>query len=277
MVRSLSLWAFLLVFCPAWVVGCGNSDGVTRLRITGSTSLQPLITELALRYEAAHPGVRIDIEAGGSTRGINDAIRGTVSLGMASRPLMPNEQAAVDSVPVALDGLAIVTHADHQLSGLDRTQITQILDGTVRRWSQIDPTQGDRPIILVQRAEGRGELAAILAYTGLEASDLRADAVAGATLEALRQVEANSDGITYLSMGAALIERARGGEIHLPTVDGVEQTSEAVAEGRYPLVRPLLLVLPRTLSPEAEAFLAFATSPEADDLIQELAFVAPPR
>lgn len=63
-----------------------------KLVLTGSSTVAPLISEIAKRYEAEHSGVRIDVQTGGSSRGVADARQGVADIGMVSRSLKDNEK-----------------------------------------------------------------------------------------------------------------------------------------------------------------------------------------
>src|SRR5688572_17323905 len=43
------------------------------LKIVGSSTMAPLVSELARAFEAKHPHVRFTIESGGSGRGVDEA------------------------------------------------------------------------------------------------------------------------------------------------------------------------------------------------------------
>jgi phosphate transport system substrate-binding protein len=66
-----------------------------RLSITGSSTIAPLMMELAKAYEAKHPGVKIEVQMGGSSRGVTDVINSTADIGMVSRALNENENKAL--------------------------------------------------------------------------------------------------------------------------------------------------------------------------------------
>lgn len=52
------------------------ADSLTgKLVITGASTLAPLIAEIGKRFEILHPAVRIDVQTGGSSRGIADVRR----------------------------------------------------------------------------------------------------------------------------------------------------------------------------------------------------------
>ena len=64
----------------------------TKIVITGSSTVAPLIAEIGKRFEEKNPGVRVDVQTGGSSRGINDARSGLANIGMASRALKDGEK-----------------------------------------------------------------------------------------------------------------------------------------------------------------------------------------
>ena len=67
----------------------GNLTG--RLVITGSSTVAPLVSEIGKRFESSHPDVRIDVQTGGSSRGITDTRQEIADIGMASRALSEEE------------------------------------------------------------------------------------------------------------------------------------------------------------------------------------------
>lgn len=76
-----------------WLSACGqNGSDVSStppLVITGSSTVAPLAAEIAKRFESLHPGTRIDVQTGGSSRGIADARSGVADIGLVSRSLKP--------------------------------------------------------------------------------------------------------------------------------------------------------------------------------------------
>ena len=66
-----------------------------KLTVTGSSTIAPIVAEIAKRFEAKHPGVRVDVQTGGSSRGVQDVASGLADIGMASRELKPEEEEIV--------------------------------------------------------------------------------------------------------------------------------------------------------------------------------------
>ncbi|MGF1602336.1 MAG: substrate-binding domain-containing protein, partial [Thermosynechococcaceae cyanobacterium] len=56
-----------------------------KLVLTGSSTVAPLAAEIAKRYEQENPGVRVDVQSGGSSRGIADVRQQVADIGMVSR------------------------------------------------------------------------------------------------------------------------------------------------------------------------------------------------
>ena len=109
----LFLAILLLVGCDRQPSDAGADAGPQgKLTLTGSSTVAPLAGELAKRYESLHPGVRIDVQTGGSSRGIADARRGTADIGMASRALKPGEE-DLAAHTIALDGITVIVHKDN--------------------------------------------------------------------------------------------------------------------------------------------------------------------
>jgi phosphate transport system ATP-binding protein len=58
------------------------TSAAERLMLTGSSTVAPLALEIAKRFERQHPDVRIDVQTGGSTRGVLDTRNGLADIGM---------------------------------------------------------------------------------------------------------------------------------------------------------------------------------------------------
>ncbi len=61
------------------------------ITISGAWALYPMAVKWASEFQKIHPGVKIDISAGGAGKGIADALGGVVDIGMASRDINPAE------------------------------------------------------------------------------------------------------------------------------------------------------------------------------------------
>jgi phosphate transport system substrate-binding protein len=248
------------------------SHADTHLALTGSSTVAPLAAEIAKRYEKQHPGVRIDVQMGGSSRGINDARMGLADIGMVSRALKPAEQ-DLTAFLIAMDGIGIILHQSNGVNQLSDEQIIGIYTGKIRNWQQVGGA--NLPITVVNKAEGRSTLELFLSHFALKNSQIKAHVVIGDNQQGIKTVSGNPGAIGYVSIGTAEFEEARGTPIKLLPMAGQPATVEAVAKGRYPLSRPLNLVVKNPPVGLIKDFIIFAQSLEVEDLIEAQFFVAP--
>lgn len=259
----------LLAICL--LAACGERSGAgQKLTITGSSTVAPLVAELAKRYEATHPEVRIDVQSGGSSRGIADVRAGLAQLGMVSRALKADE-ADLKAATIARDAVAVVVHASNPLAGLSRAQLRSIYAGEAKSWSAVGGAA--QPITVVSKAAGRSTLELFLDYSGLPAAGIKASVVIGENEHALKTVAGNPQAIAYVSIGAAESAVAQGQAIKILALDGVAASSKLLRSGTVPMTRPLNVVSVGAPKDLAAGFLHFAVLPQNHDLIERFHFV----
>lgn len=244
----------------------------SRLILTGSSTVAPLASEIAKRYEKQHPGVRIDVQTGGSSRGINDARMGLADIGMVSRALNNSEQ-DLSHFLIAMDGIGIILHKSNSVTGLSDQQIIAIFTGKISNWQAIGGP--DLPITVVNKAEGRSTLELFLHHFALKNSQIKAQVVIGDNQQGIKTVSGNPGAIGYVSIGTAEYEEHRGTPIKLLSMAGQPATVAAVASGRWPLSRQLNLVVKGQPTGLARELIQFAQSAAVRDLIEAQFFVAP--
>jgi phosphate transport system substrate-binding protein len=269
-----SRFSWLLLACLfllATLPGCGSSDASKTLTLTGSSTIAPLAIEIARRFEKNHPGVRVDIQTGGSSRGIRDARKGLVELGMVSRDLKPEER-DLTAYPIARDGVSLILHKSNPIKALSRKQIVAIYTREIGNWKEVGGR--DAPITVVHKAEGRSTLEVFLKAMKLDNSLVKPDVVVGDNEQGIKTVAGNPNAIGYVSIGTALYDSEHGIPIRALPFEGVAPSLSAVQEGRFPIARTLNLVSKGSPSPLASEFLSFARSPEVQDLVRAQYFVS---
>lgn len=262
-----------ILLLPILLAGCGDADRAAagKLMLTGSSTVAPLVLEIAKRYEASHPGTRIDVQTGGSSRGIADARSGVGDIGMVSRALKPDETDLVAHA-IARDGIAIIVHASNPVTELSADQVRAIYRGQIATWQSVGGPE--RPITVVNKAEGRSTLELFLQHFGLANEQIRASVVIGDNEQGIKTVAGNPGAIGYVSVGAAEYAATHAVAIRLLPLDGIPASIETVKDGRFPLSRPLNLVTRGQAQGLAEDFIAYARSAAVHDLVQGLYFVS---
>lgn len=238
--------------------------------VSGSSTIAPLAAELGKRFEGVHPDARINVETGGSSRGIADARSGQVDIGMVSRALKPDEHDLTAHL-IARDGVAMIVNAGVEVNELSREQIIAIYTGTITNWKELNGV--DQEITVVNKAEGRSTLELFLHHFGLKAPQIRASVVIGDNQQGIKSVASIPGAIGYVSIGSAEAAVAEGTGVRLLPLEGVQASTANVLNGTFPLSRELNLVTKGAPSSTAQAFIEFCRSREADSTIRELFFV----
>jgi phosphate transport system substrate-binding protein len=265
-----------IYFIAALVLGFGYyalpKGDATRFRITGSSTVHPIVQEACRILEGRDASVIFEVETGGSGRGISDARGGLADIGMASRDLKPEEQEGISTYAIALDGVTLVAHADRKLQGLTSDQVRSIYTGKITNWQELGGP--DQEIQVLNKAEGRATLEVFLKGFGLKNSEIRADAVVGDNAQCVRMVKADPFAIGYLSIGEALSAVERGDPLQLLDLDGIPATLDTVKDGSFPLGRTLYLLFPAgEVNETGRRVLDILGGPEGHSIMADLGFV----
>ncbi len=269
---SLALLVGGMVISGCGVAGADSSATdrqSERLVITGSSTVAPLVAEIGKRFEA-DAGVRVDVQTGGSSRGIADARNGLADIGMASRALGAAED-DLTGFTIARDGICVIIHRDNPITELSDPQVVDMFTGRLTHWDSLGGE--DRRITVVNKAEGRSTLELFLKHFALDNRDVKASVVIGDNEQGIKTVAGNPGAIGYVSIGAAEHAAARGVAIKLLPMSGIAASTATLSEGNFPLARPLTLVIQGEPSTLTQRFIDYARSPAVHDLVRELSFV----
>ena len=242
----------------------------TKLVLTGSSTIAPLALEIGRRFESLNPGVRIDVQSGGSSRGLSDARSGLADIGMVSRALKP-EEADLKAHLIARDGVTVITHASNPVKVLSKAQIIAIYTGKITNWKTLGGR--DQAITVVNKAEGRSTLELFTQFFGLKNEQIRAQVIIGDNQQGIKTVAGNPGAIGYVSIGTAEYEAEVGTPIRLLALDGVKALVANVSNETFPLARPLNLVTTPKPSGLAKRFIDFAQSAAVHDIVKDQYFV----
>jgi len=242
-----------------------------RLVLTGSSTVAPLAMEIGKRFEKENMNVRVDVQTGGSSRGVNDAQRGLADIGMVSRALKPSEQ-GLTPYPIAMDGISIILHKNNPVQSLSDQQIIAIYRGEIHNWQDVGGP--DQAITVVNKAEGHSTLELFLHYFHLKNSQIKAQVVIGDNQQGIKMVAGNTGAIGYVSIGTAEYEEEHGTPIKRLPMSGTPATTASVRDGIFPLSRPLNLVVKGKPSALVKKFIDFAQSVAVKDLVEGQFFVA---
>lgn len=263
---------FSLKYLSVLVLGLAlNAQAAdNKLVLTGSSTVAPLLAEIGKRFEKQNSGVQVDVQSGGSSRGVNDARTGLADIGMASRALNPEEK-DMKSFTVALDGVGIILNKKNPVKSLTDEQIVGIYTGKITNWSEVGGPK--ERITVVNKAEGRSTLELFLHHFKLKNSQIKAQVVIGDNQQGIKTVLGNVGAIGYVSIGTAEYEAGQGASIKLLPMAGVDASVANVKNGRFPLARPLNLVTKAEPVGLTKRFIDFARSEAVNDIVKAQFFV----
>lgn len=248
--------------------GVGRHPAVS-LRISGSSTMCPLIAAIAERYRSVKPDVAIEVQCGGSDRGIKDIREGAVEIAMISRALKVEER-GLFGFPMARDGVSIIVHRANPLSSLSREQIVGVFSGTVESWRPLNGREA--PIAVILREQSKPVTELFEKTFGLQGK-MRGKVIPGDNPVTIAAVASDPDAIGYVSSGEAGRNASRGTAVRLVAVDGVLPTERNVITANYPLTRPLSLITRELPSGAAKGFIDYCLSAKVVDLIEKFDFV----
>jgi phosphate transport system substrate-binding protein len=249
-------------------VDAGDLNG--KLVLTGSSTMFPLIQEIARRFEEQHPQVHFEIQMGGSLRGISDAREKKADIGMSSRALNDNERDLL-GYPIARDGVCFIVHEDNPVQSLTDRQLADIYRGKTTNWKDVGGK--DSPIAVISRTETRSELELVEHALSINRREIKAKALAGDNPIAIDAVAKDPNAIVFISVGEAQRRTQAGAPLKLLPADGIAATEGNVRSGSFPLSRSLVLVTSDFPAGLRKAFIDFALSPQVTDLIRKYNFV----
>lgn len=273
--RAWTSVAGLFLLCGTLEAQAGESAVLSTkppvgvLRITGSSTMCPLITAIGESFRTVQPDVRIDVQCGGSDRGIKDVREGRAEIGMMSRALKPDEK-ELFGFPMARDGVSLIVHKSNPLAALSHEQIAGIFSGEIGDWQ---PLNGKRAPIAVILREPQKPVSELFEKHFKLQGRIQGKVVPGDNPVTITAVAANPDAIGYVSSGEAERQANSGAAIRIVSVSGVMPTGRNVITGNYPLTRPLSLIARELPGGAAKDFIDYCLSSKVVDLIVKFDFV----
>jgi phosphate transport system substrate-binding protein len=262
LVLSILLW--LLTACGAPL----EPQEPVYLRIAGSTSMQPLIEDLAQAYSEQHEYVTIDVQGGGTGLGIALAIKNQIDIGTSSRTPTAEEERNPETgakrlwwTAIAQDGIALVVHSQNTVGGLTLPQARDIFFGRILDWEEIGGTPGE--IVVVSRENGSGTRQVFEEMVMGEKRVTLTAIVMPSSEAVVEYVARHPTAIGCVSMGYL------SPQVKALPVEGVSLTPKDVQSGAYPLTRPLYLLTGQEPTGEVKAFIEFALSPAGQAVVEQ--------
>ena len=204
------------------------------LTLTGSTSMADVTTALAEAFMAVNKDVIVSVGGNGSGEGPTAVNDGTAQIGLLSRDLKEQENAAAfDKYIIGFDGIAVIVNSASGVDSLTADQITRIFKGEITNWKDVGGT--DAEIQCIGREAASGTRGAFEELMKIKDAVVYAEEQ-NSTGNVKQAVSSNPNAIGYVSLSAI------DNTIVAVKLDGVEPTEENVKSGDYTLQRPFLMI-----------------------------------
>ena len=240
----------------------GSSTNSGIVATDGSTSMEKVIGYLSEAYMEENPDVKVSYNPTGSGSGIQAVSEGRCDIGLSSRDLKSDEAQTLTGTVVALDGIAMIVNPQNTIADLTLEQIASIYKGEVTNWKEVGGA--DAPIVCIGREAASGT------RDGFESITKTKDVCAysqelTSTGDVVQTVSSNPNAIGYASLASVK------DSVKAIQVEGVSPSLQTIQDGIYKIQRDFVLVTKKDtkLSQTAQKFFDFATSKDADSLIEK--------
>jgi len=248
------------------------------IKISGSTTVLPIVQKAADQYMAAHPDADIQVSGGGSGVGIQTIGAKTVDIGMSSREVTAAEMAKYPSfvvTSVAQDGIAVIVNPANEIKFITLDQIKGIYLGTITKWTQITGANvpgTNNQIVVIGRDSTSGTRTYFDETVLLKATPIKTMLEQNSNGAVSQAVAQTPGAIGYVSIGfvnkdvKALPIWYNFDKVIGPTIDNVKTKT-------YPVSRNLYVITNGQSGGLTGDFIKYILSPEGQKIVADEGYV----
>ena len=263
-------------------------DGVSgNLNSIGSDTLNNLMALWSESFSRIYPNVKVQIEGKGSSTAPPALIEGTSQLAPMSRQMKSKEVDKFEkefgykptAIGTSIDALAVFTHKDSPVKGLNLKQVDAIFSSTLKRGGQDISTWGkagldgawkNRAISLYGRNSASGTYGffkKVALKKGSYKTTVKEQPGSSAVVNSIANdiTGVGYSGIGYKTSGVRALPLAKKG------ADYKEPTAANCVNGSYPLARVLFIYINKKpgqkLDKTTTEFLKFILSKEGQEIV----------
>lgn len=257
------------VVLAAWLLlGLPFPATAGEIRIGGAGNALGTIQLLAEAFAKSHPEAKIVVLPSIGTAGALTAVaKGGVAIGLATRPLSDEDaRNGLTAIEYARSLTVFAVQEKNKVTAISLGQVAEIYSGKRSGWpdgTTIRPVMrqpGDDNYRQVRMLSP--EIAAALAV----AEQRQGLPFAVTDQDAADKMEAIPGSFGSSTLALILSEKR---PLRALTLDGVAPTVENGRSGRYPIIKPFYLVLPKNPAPEALEFIKFVRSPQGIKILEQ--------
>jgi phosphate transport system substrate-binding protein len=164
----------------------------------------------------------------------------------------------------------VIIQRDSPVKALAEAQVVGLFTRTTPTWQPLGGP--DIPVTVVALPDDRSLTQSFLDHYHLQPGRIRPDVTAADSAHALQAVAGRPGAVGYADLGAAA---SCGLPVRLLPCAGIAATPANVANGSYPMIRPLLLVTRGPPAGTAAQLVEFARSAAVRDLLDKYHLTPP--
>jgi len=261
--------AFFFVTCCTVLSKAEAADYLTGSGC--SVSNVGYLTELAREYER-RTGIKVFVRGGGSVVGIEDLRSGKVDFAAACRGKETGDPEDVRFVQVAWDVLVFIVHKSNIVGNITLDQVRSIYAGKITNWKQVKGADVLIKTFLSRPKKGLSGVEASTKTMVLNGKDpVQSPHIFSVASTGLveQMVDDTPEGFATTGYSSA-----RKRDVKMLKVNGVAPTYKNIIGGRYPLRRPLYILMPNNPKRGVKNFVDFAVGKEGQQFIRSLGVVS---
>ena len=248
------------------------------IRISGSTTVLPIVQKAADQYMASHPDADIQVSGGGSGVGIQAIGAKTVDIGMSSREVTKAEMTKYPGfvvTSVAQDGIAVIVNPANEIQYITLDQIKDIYLGKITKWTQITGANvpgTNNQIVIIGRDSASGTRTYFDETVLSKATPVKTMLEKNSNGAVLQTIAQTPGSIGYVSIGfvskdvKALPIWYNAQKFVAPTIDNVKSKT-------YPVSRDLYVITNGQPTGLTGDFIKYILSPEGQKIVSDEGYV----
>ena len=269
-----------LALAAVMVASCGGANPIAKATddplagtfvTKGGGGALDAVKPLTAAFTALHPTVIWQgLDDIGSDAGVKLTIDGQLDLGYISRDLRAAEKGTVETIAIGASGTGVGVNTTNTIKALTKDQVAKIFTGQITDWKDVGGTPG-KIRVLLREPESSTRSAFESYFFGSAKPVYSKDAIEVFQIdETLKALTSFKDSIGMMTMNAKAFSTA---DVRLLTIDNIAATRDTLANGTYPIRRPLYFVShtdPAKVKPTVKAFLDFVKGPEGQKILAGL-------
>jgi phosphate transport system substrate-binding protein len=247
------------------------------IKISGSTTVLPIVQKAADQYMSSHPEADIQVSGGGSGVGIQAIGAKTVDIGMSSREVTTAELAKYPNfvvTSIAQDGIAVIVNPANEIQYITLDQIRDIYLGRIVKWTEINganvPTNNQ--IVIIGRDSASGTRTYFDETVLLKATPTNKMLEKNSNGAILQTVAQTPGSIGYISIGF-VSKDAKALPIWYNAQKFVAPTIDNVKSKTYPISRDLYVVTNGKPTGLTSDFITYILGPEGQKIAADEGYV----